>query len=159
MVIVKCVKCNSTENILPYHHVVKETKGTWGRYQYRTEISSGTVPACIDCINLFTKWNKIRIPLYLGFVILGFLTFWALLASFNYDLFGIGYWTGMNPYLLLIICVPIIIIMSILSYKYSRRMSPRTFIRFKAITKEIEVRPEGYKKWIPIKTWLEKGEP
>lgn len=37
-------------------------------------------------------------------------------------------------------------------------MSPRTFIRFKSITKEMEVRPIEHKEWIPIKTWLEKGE-
>ncbi|MFX0033448.1 MAG: hypothetical protein ACFE8E_14725 [Candidatus Hodarchaeota archaeon] len=116
------------------------------------------MPACTDCIKLFRKWNIIRIPLYAAFIILGFLTFWALLASFNYDLFGIGYWTGMNSYLVLIICVPILVVLSILSYRYSRIMSPRTFIRFKSITKEMEVRPIEHKEWIPIKTWLEKGE-
>ncbi|MFX0138941.1 MAG: hypothetical protein ACFFDN_35195 [Candidatus Hodarchaeota archaeon] len=65
----------------------------------------------------------------------------------------------MNPYLVLIICVPILVVLPILSYNYSRIMSPRTFIRFKPVTKEMEVRPKGDKEWIPIKSWLEKGEP
>jgi hypothetical protein len=37
-------------------------------------------------------------------------------------------------------------------------MSAKSFIRF-TDNKDIDVKPEEYNEWIPIKTWLVKGKP
>ncbi|MFW9947911.1 MAG: tetratricopeptide repeat protein, partial [Candidatus Odinarchaeota archaeon] len=153
---IKCVRCKSSENILNYRHVVKETSGS--RRYSTTTIKSGTVPACRDCIKLFNKWKIIKIILYVILIPSGFFTFWALLASFSYDLFGIGYWTGLNPFIILIIGIPIIIVASIFSYKKSKAISARSFIKFETYG-EIKVKPQGYNEWMPLKTWLVKTEP
>lgn len=149
--IIKCVRCKSSEYVLNYHHVVKETSGS--RRYSTTTTYSGTVPACADCIQLFNKWKVIKLLLTILFIPLGFFTFWALLYPFGYDLFGIGFWTGINPYIILIFSIPIIIVASILGLKKSKSISPRSFIKFGAYA-PIKVKPQGFNEWIPLKTWL-----
>jgi hypothetical protein len=57
--------------------------------------------------------------------------------------------------------IPTTIVLSFFTYRYYKSNSPRSFIKFdeNPYSREIYVRPRGYDKWIPIKTWLTEEIP
>lgn len=153
--LLKCIKCESVKNVIPYKYSYVSNIQTYGssRKGYvRTTTSTVQVPVCKKCNDEFLKWSASRSKKRSIFKSCGCINFFIILFAFYFSIYNY-FWAGII--ILFIVISIILIIIALINTSKSNAMETNPNNYMKVFDKnKFCIKPKNSLEWINYKDWL-----